>query len=332
VPSPYWNTQLAPLNQGLGNFAQGLARLPIARAQGAMLSARAGTYQAQGQEDAARTALLSGQLEHLQSGDKAVDAAAKASADYLRSLQVYQDNPTPENLKALEDSTSTVGGAMSSAQESGNPKIITQAFQNIMSLNQSVGGNTGTAANIANPVAMQENVNDNAEKAGRPVTVPSGGTLMTPGGGVLGAGGVTLNQGQQRFGPQGNLTAGMMAPSGGPQTPPGDDMGDQTPQTPGMVASVPPAPPKPDKPQASPFTSPEVVTAYYKSLIDAGTNAPDALNLTKAMAGTKIPSGAANSATAPTLPTINTQDDYDALAPGSQYVDSFGRTATKLGK
>ena len=327
MPSPYWNTQLAPLNQGLGNLSQGLARLPIARAQGAMLGARAQSYGAMAQEDAARTALLSGQLEHLQSGDKAVDAAAKASADYLRTLQLYQDNPAPENLKALEDSTSAAGGAMSAAQKSGNPQILTSAFQKIMSLNQAVGGNTSQAANIANPVAMQENVNNNAQKAATPQIIPSGATQTTQTGQPLSTGGVTLSPAQQRFAPQGNL--------GVPDVQPAQ-----------MVASVspnPPTPPPAARPQTPPFQNPGVLAAIFKqNLVNSsgGTNTDQAIQQTLRQTGTApggvgAAPGGVGAAPAPTTqnpPKIMTQEDYDALPVGSQYVDWLGRAATKRGK
>lgn len=51
--------------------------------------------------------------------------------------------------------------------------------------------------------------------------------------------------------------------------------------------------------------------------------------LTNSVTSYAMPGAAPAAAAAPSIPTVNSQSDYDALAPGQQYKDSTGRLAVK---
>ena len=329
--SAYTDQQLAPLNSGMRNLTSGLQRLAYMRGMAGM---RAPLYAAEAQDAQARQGLIGAQT--------ATEKAKTAEIMQRLNLTTALQQMSPAAVQALAAGKSDdpslapyLGAAMAMTGE--NKGDIMKAGQTAVGLLRSSAGNITGAAGVVNPVSVANNAADNAEKAGRPVVVPTGGTMMTPTGTPIGTGGVTLNPGQTRFAPQGNLSAGM-APGNASLA--SDELGEPdatsaatpTPAAMTPVASGAPLPVKPGgmiKPPVNPLSSPEFQTSYYKSLIDEGTNAPDALNLVKALAPAQ-----ANPATpaAPQIPQIHTQEDYDALPPGSQYVDSLGRTATKRGK
>ncbi|MDE2101774.1 MAG: hypothetical protein KGL39_31295 [Patescibacteria group bacterium] len=213
MSNQYWNEQTQGFDRGIGNLGQAFMTIPryamMAKYRQQMLNTMGAREQAEGQESAARTALLTGQLAHLQSGDAAVNAAGKASADYMQNLQVYKDNPTKENLQALEDSTTSAAGALSVAQKNGDPQKLATTFQKIIALNSVAGGNVQQGANFQDPVSVANNAADNAEKAGRPVVAGNGSTVFTPAGQPLAMAASTLNPGQTRLAPQNNIASAL---------------------------------------------------------------------------------------------------------------------------
>src|SRR5487761_1811281 len=81
MSNQYWNEQTQGFDRGIGNLGQAFMTIPryamMAKYRQQMLNTMGAREQAEGQESAARTALLTGQLAHLQSGDAAVNAAGK---------------------------------------------------------------------------------------------------------------------------------------------------------------------------------------------------------------------------------------------------------------
>jgi len=228
--SPYWQAQMAPLNNGVGNLSAGLMRLPMIRAQGQMMGARAGLYQEEAAKNAADVGLVGAQTDHekqltgnlaqiMALTDTIRQAGPRARAAMLAGNQ---------NDPAIDDLTGAVA-----ALTGANKGDVWKSMQGSIATPRAAAGDVQGAANVANPVSVANNANDNLEKAGRPMIVPSGGTLYTPAGQPLGTGGFTLNSGQTRFAPQGNLSAGLT------QDPNDFDPVDQGAATPAPAAMTP---------------------------------------------------------------------------------------------
>jgi hypothetical protein len=210
--SPYWQSQLEPMNRGFQNLSTAFMQLPRLRAQAALLAARQQEQQQAAQEASARTQLLNAQTSGLVAGrlnDQNLTGALKryalnpqdsgAQADVISGFgQAYRKNPQG-TAKALGDLFAQFAARTGSTN-----------YPNMAALQ-------GNAAQIADSLA------DNAEKAARPVVVGNGATLMAPTGQPLGSGGFTLNPGQQRYAPSYAPTPlaspPLQLPSAGPAGP-----------------------------------------------------------------------------------------------------------------
>lgn len=335
--SQYWDSQAAPLNNGLRNLGAGLARLPMYQARAGLYGAQADKANADTDEATARTGLVGAQTET----EKAKAADINQKLNLVQALQNITPVATDALMKGdLQDpAIGQYTGALA-ALTGHNEGDVQKTMAGNLGMLLARGGNVQGAANVVNPVAVANNAADNATTAARPLIVPSGATAMTPSGQPLGTGGVTLNPGQQRFAPQGNLAAALPAEQ---DADPAEQDADFSPGSvaaagaPGAtapaqpIASVPPLPPKPGaagKPQTLP---PGVLNAAFKQYLansSRGTNADEALAKVNALIG----KGGANPAAEPKGPVVNSQEEYDALPPWANYVDSYGRAAVKRGK
>lgn len=300
--SPYWQAQTEGFNRGMGNIASALVRRPqIAAMQqyrNQQLQINAAREQAMAQEQSARTGLLTAQTGAIATGDKRVDDAQTSTAAFMKAQQNFKDNPTPENKQALEDATTDFSGKMATFKNVKVGDLVTAlgktgALNELVSPNPNMalaGGMQGGAAAIANNQA------DNVEKANRPLNIT--GALMTPDGKILGT--------APRNVPQGDVTVGDA------NTPPLTTLATGTPKPAGALP-------------------PSVLAPMFKQLLDnssGGTNVVQAASALK-----QLNSPAANSPnTQPatdSIPTVQSQQDYDALPPGAQYRDSNGTVAIK---
>ena len=330
--SQYWQAQTEGFQRGLGNLAGGLARLPMARAQGTMLQQRGALYGQEAAEAAAKSGLIGAQTE----GEQAktadllkkgalVDALQRTAPAALRAMQSGKmDDPS------IDDFTGAAS-ALTGYNKGDIQKSMATGLGTILA----ASGNTSTAAAVENPVSVQNNSVNAAERTARPVTVPTGGTLMTPAGQPLGTGGVTLSPGQNRFGPQ-SLAGALQSSQGNLDTSTDPDAiaGDQTSAAPPLVAQGQPLPIKPAKSEAPQLPASVLAPLFKQALANSngGTNTVQAvqavLDANKA-AGTGV---APTAQTAAGVPTISSQADYDALPSGASYRDSTGKLAVKKGK
>jgi hypothetical protein len=331
--SPYWESQMAPLNNGVGNLSAGLARLPMIRAQAAMMGQRAGLYQQEAEKNAADVGLVGAQTDK----EKQITSSLANTLALVNKIQTAGPAARTAMLagKQNDPSIDDLTGAVA-ALTGANKGDVWKSMASSIGTPRAAAGDVQGAANVENPVSVANNAADNAEKSGRPVIVPSGGTSFTPDGQPIATGGVTLNPGQQRFAPQGNLTVGLQP---GQQMTPDqmEDMedGGQPPAAPAgaaasmlpVIASVAPLPPKVAPVKPTPGLPPGVQEQLFKQAL---ANSDGGTNVTQALGALKAASGAGGGS--PQMPTINTQEDYDALPPGSQYMDSNGKVAIKRGK
>ena len=343
MPSNYWQSQLAPLNQAAGNLTTGLARLPMLRAQGAMMAQRGQLYGQEAQEATARIGLINDQAEGetIKNGNLARMLALSNQIQKLAPLarsDILAGNQNSQNVQDLVGATAGLTGE--------KPGAVFQTLRDSIVLGRSANGDVAGAADVQNPTSVNNNQVDNATKlqvdaqnnarlAKAPKIVPSGSTLMTPQGQPLGAGGYTLGPGQSRFAPQGNLTSALTPGTSASGDAENDDTGPmgassalsnvlQQPTAQGQ-----PVPAKPDPTQA------EKAQLIKAAILAEGSNNPNNTTNTPATAAQQFDelmapkANVATGAGAGKMPTINTQADYDALPPGSQYMDSNGQVATK---
>lgn len=276
MSSAYWQSQLAPLQNGVGNLSAGLMRLPLIQAQGQMMQQRAGLYQQEAAKNSADVGLVGAQTEHEQALTGQI-AKIMALTDTIRTagptaraamLAGKQDDPS------IDDLTGAVA-----ALAGANKGDVMKSIQDSIAIPRAAAGDVQGAANVTNPVSVANNAADNAEKAARPMIVPSGGTLTAPTGQPLATGGVTLSAGQTRYAPQGMLAQGMAQAAASPTDADYDpDEQPGQPAAPGgpgplqVVASAPPLPPKPGQPAAPPQLPPSVQGIIAKAMLDSSTN------------------------------------------------------------
>ena len=328
MPSPYWQAQVAPFQQGVGSLTAGLTRLPMIQAQGAMLNQRAGLYGQEATEAAARTGLIGAQTDEANS--RVAELAQKGAL--VEALQKYA--PAAQAAMAagkLDDPSIDAFTGADSALTGVNKGDIQKSFATGLGTILARGGNVSGAAAVENPVSVSNNAADNATKAARPVVVPTGGTLMDPTGTPLGAGGVTLNPGQNRFGPQ-SLAGALSANQTGPA-----DVDDPSQQggempAPPLVAQGQPLPVKPVATKAPPQLPASVLAPLFKQALansQGGTNTESAVQaVLDANAKVAPPAGAPTAGPAMvrvkhpngqtgTIPTANLQA---ALKAGYQQI------------
>ena len=234
--SPYWQAQIAPLNQGIGNLSAGLTRLPMIQAQGRMMAQRGQLYGQQAQEAGARTGLIGAQTEH----EKALTGQISQMIQYTDDLKQYTPAALADIRAGKDETTSpniarvvASGVALSGADKKDVFNSMASAAGNMAAIQ----GKTPQAAGILNPVAVTNNEENNATKtaidaannlrlANAPKVMGPGSTLMTPNGQPLGTAAYSLNPGQNRFAPTGNLSGGLSAappaPTAAPTAAPDD--------------------------------------------------------------------------------------------------------------
>ena len=209
--SQYVDSQLAGFNAGTRNLTSGLQRLALMQG---MQQQRGPLLAAEAQEAAARTGLIGEQTK----GEQAKTAEILQRMNLTTALQ----NLSPGALAALQKgdtSDPAVGPLLGTvmADTGANKGDTMKALQTGVALLRSSGGDIPGAAGVANPVSVQNNAVNAAERAARPVNVPTGGTLMSPGGQPLGTGTINTKPGEIVYGPQGNITAGSAAVAPPPQ-------------------------------------------------------------------------------------------------------------------
>lgn len=186
--TPYVANQLSGWNRGMGNIGMALYNAPRFRAMMAANLARAQEEQELGQLAKARTDLVNSQV---------AAAAADQTDDQNLSAALKKYAANPNDTDAQGDVIAGFGHAYKK-----NPESTAKALGDLFAQFQARGGSTnynqmgalqGDAGKIATDAA------DNAEKAARPVIIPSGGTEATPQGAILATGGVTLPQGDERL-------------------------------------------------------------------------------------------------------------------------------------
>ncbi len=175
--SPYAEAQLAPLNRGLGNLANGFLQIPRLRAMQQLYQQRAMEQAAAAQEQAARTRLTDAQTSGL--------VADQANNDNLtRSFRALMANPADQSAQA------NVIGAYAQAYRN-NPQGTANALGTLMGQMQALNG----SANYANIAALQ----GHADQLARPIIAPAGSTVFSPTGAVLGSSAYNLPPGQSRY-------------------------------------------------------------------------------------------------------------------------------------
>ena len=357
--SAYMDQQMSGFNAGARNLTSGLQRL---RYMQAMANQRAPLYAAQAADAQARQGLVAEQTK----GEQAKTAEILQQMNLTTALQ----NLSPAGLVALQKgdtSDPAVGPLLGNvmAETGANKGDVAKAMQTLVALTRAASGDVNGAANVENSLGVANNIRDNAVNAAKPIVTPSGATLFTPQGQMLAQGGVSLNPGQTRFVPQGNLSAGLSQDPGvAPSASDVDNPDEQDQEAPPTATATPwqavasgiPLPvnvPKPVPPASLP---PSVQGPLFRQILansQGGTNYSQAMDVFNRLNGIGQPNPATASPAAPNpataspaaqntvgvanpatkLPTvIQNQADYDALPVGSNYIDSFGKMGTKRGK
>jgi hypothetical protein len=292
--SPYWESQLNPVRQGVNSLGSAIVMAPRIRQQVALMQARQQADQAQAAEAASRGGLLDTQNQRAQ----LQLAQAMALANRFKqpgAITTDKDGNMVIDKGAIADVASAIGGMGTGANDAAN------GLANIFK-----SANAPVQAGLDRTSKESIAAAANAERAGRPVVVPNGATLMAPGGAPLGSGGVTLNPGQQRFAPV-SLAGALSQPpaSAAADQPPGENdatdagapMAALSMQTP--VAMVPP------KGTPAATMPPGVQAEVFKALLQnegGGTNTQTALNgLQAAMATANAPAAAPATAASSTV-------------------------------
>lgn len=174
----YWEAQTGGFNRGLGNLGSALVQIPRLRLMQQYRQQMADTARAR-EEAYADEARSVSELNRTKTGGLLLDQAGDSKlAD---ALTRYAKNP--QDTDAQADVISGFGRAYKKNPE-GTAKSLGDLFAQFAARNGStnvtqMGELQGGAASIANNQAT------NAERAGRPMALPTGSRLVAPDGSVL---------------------------------------------------------------------------------------------------------------------------------------------------
>ena len=199
--SPYWESQLQPVRQGVNSLGSAIVMAPRIRQQVALLQARQQADQAQAAEAASRTGLIDTQNQR---GQFQLQQALALANRFQQpgAITKDKDGNMVIDKDAVADVASAIGGMGTGANDAAGG--LANIFKSV---------NAPVQAGLERTSKESIAAASDAERANRPLVVPTGGTVMSPTGTPLGSGGVTLNPGQQRFAPV-SLAGALSQPPG----------------------------------------------------------------------------------------------------------------------
>ena len=184
---------------GIRNLGTILTAGPAIRARGNLVNAEADRYRAMAGQSRSVAANKEASTQDLLRKGRLVDTIQKIYpiAEAKMRANDFNDPAVQDYLGAASALTGL---------DKGN---LAEFAKKSLGTRLGLGGQGDLAADVENPVSTANNRRDVAERAARPVTIPSGGTMATPAGTILAQGGATIPQGDIRTGP----VAGTGAPA-----------------------------------------------------------------------------------------------------------------------